>query len=125
MLFFILHGGEGNPRRKIRRGFIRAGSNSGFGVDKDRAILGRFRQGREAEQLPICRARKAFGEQGEQGAGEFARGVYLQFPESDGTGEQLAALIVFLLLFLDLGFSLFHFPDEFELLLAEGFELGF
>ena len=56
---------------------------------------------------------------------ERAGGVGVQFLQGDGTGEQLAAIVLFLLLLFGFGFGFLDFLDEIELLLAKGFEVGF
>ena len=84
-----------------------------------------LRQGREAEQLPIRRPRQMMLQHAEQGIGERAGRVCVQFLQGDGTGEQLAAIVLFLLFLFGFGFGFLDFLDEFELLLAEGFEVGF
>ena len=82
-------------------------------------------KGREAEQLPIRRPRQMMLQHAEQGIGERAGGVGVQFLQGDGTGKQLAAIVLFLLFLFGFGFGFLDFLDEIELLLAEGFELGF
>ena len=63
-------------------------------------------------------------EHAEQGIGERAGGVGVQFLQSEGTGEQLAVFVSFLLLLFGFGFGFLDFFDKIESLCG-GFRVLF